>query len=177
VGIHSKNFGKLKKASYNIKQLTDGMAKNAQDATHFSGEETILKYKIRGGYTTELYYDKTGQYKFTDLLKVREVINQKKKEVDSLPQRIRDLRKKTLNTEIGVIHGTKTHQTKTQKEIEEMKSAQNIQATIGAGLTTVVQQELQMKAQTLQAQAILDKALAKHAAIEAINPENLEDEE
>lgn len=177
VGIHSKNFGKLKKASFNIKQLTENMGKNAQEATHFSEEATVLKYKIRGGYTTELYYDKTGQYKFTDLLKLREVINKKKAEVDALPQQIRNLRKKQLNTEIGVIHGTKVRVTATQQELDAMKSAQNIQETIGAGLKTEVQQELELKAKTLQAQAVLDKALAKHAAIEAINPENLEDED
>merc|ERR1711879_1080990 len=96
---------------------------------------------------------------------------------DALPQQIRNLRKRLLNTIIGVTHETKFRVTATQQELDAMKSAQNIQETIGAGLKTEVQQELELKAKTLQAQAVLDKALAKHAAIEAINPENLEDEE
>ena len=153
------------------------MARKAQEATHFDESATELKYKVRGGYITELYYDKTGQYKFTDLLKLREVINQKKKEVEALPQKIRDLRKQQKGTQIGVIHATKTKQRATAEELAQMQSGSTIQEALSGGLKTWVQQELQLKAETIQAQTVLDKAIAKHEAIEKINPENLEDEE
>ena len=153
------------------------MARKAQEATHFSEAATELKYKIRGGYITELHYDKTGEYKFTDLLKLREVINQKKKEIEELPQKIRDLRKKQKGTKLGEIHETKTKKRATQAEIDEMKSAGNIKEALSSGLKSWVQQELILKEKTMQAQTILNKAIAKHEAIEKINPENLEDEE
>merc|ERR1712117_425245 len=94
VGVHSKNYGKLRIASNKIKTLTDDMARKAQEATHFSEAATELKYKVRGGYITELHYDKTGEYKFTDLLKLREVINQKKKESNSRRNRCNEERRK-----------------------------------------------------------------------------------
>merc|ERR1712004_282257 len=53
VGVHSKNYGKLRTASNKIKTLADDMARKAQEATHFSDTSTELKYKIRGGY---IYY-------------------------------------------------------------------------------------------------------------------------
>jgi Xaa-Pro aminopeptidase len=177
VGVHSKNYGKLRTASNKIKTLTDDMARKAQEATHFSDTATELKYKVRGGYITELHYDKTGEYKFTDLLKIREVINQKKKEIEELPQKIRDLRKKQKGTVLGEIRDTQVRQRKTDEEIEKMKSGANIAEALGEGLKSWVQQELHLKEQTMQAQTVLNKAMAKHEAIEKINPENLEDEE
>merc|ERR1712226_524600 len=91
--------------------------------THFSEAATELKYKVRGGYITELHYDKTGEYKFTDLLKLREVINQKKKEIEELPQKIRDLRREQRGTKLGVINATTTKKRATQAEIEGKNDA------------------------------------------------------
>lgn len=175
VGVHSKNYGRIKTASNRIKNLTDDMARKAQEATHFSEAATELKYKIRGGYTTELFYDKTGQYKFTDLLKLREVINQKKKLLEVLPQKIRDLRRQQKGTQLGHIHEKNRRKRATAEEIQELQSGANIQEALAGGLKTWVQQELHLKEQIMQAQTILDKAMAKHEAIEKINPEKLED--
>ena len=133
------------------------------------------KFSKNNIFPSTIFHDKTGQYKFTDLLKLREVINQKKELLEVLPKKIRDLRRQQKGTQLGHIHEKNRRKRATAEEIQELQSGANIQEALAGGLKTWVQQELHLKEQIMQAQTILDKAMAKHEAIEKINPENLED--
>jgi hypothetical protein len=85
--------------------------------------------------------------------------------------------RKQQHTPLGVIRETTYRQRATAEEIENLKSGANITNALGEGLKSSVQQELQLKERTMQAQTVLNKALAKLEAIEKINPENLEEED